>query len=241
MKKRVIYQEIERDIIQSITNKELKINDQIMTEEQLSEKYGVSRMTINKAISNLVRTGYIYRIPGKGSFVRNPQISKNFDSSDSFTNDMKSLGLKPGSKLLEYSAKRGVDFPLAAEKLNLSGEDLIHYFVRLRTGDDLPMAISYTYVSSKCITAIDLSCLENSFYDYVDNTLGLVRGYSEGEMTARMPTPEQAELLQITNDALLLNTHVTYLDSGVPMEYILTYYVGSRYAYYYSHGFLKSF
>lgn len=233
-RKQSVYRQIEQDIIEAIASKNLKPNDQIMTEEKLCKKYGVSRTTINRALSNLVNAGYIYRVPGKGSFVRVPKGATKFNTSSGFSEDMVSLGLKPGAKLLEYLVKRGREVPEAARKLQLGEDDLIHYFVRLRTGNDLPMALSYTYISGKCVPAIDLSCLEKSFYDYIDNTLGLVRSYLDGEMTACMPTPEQAELLAIENEALLYNTHVSYLDTGQPFEYIHTYYVGSRYSYYYT-------
>jgi DNA-binding GntR family transcriptional regulator len=234
MKKNAVYLEIEQDIIQDINTQKLKIGDQIMTEEQLCKKYKVSRMTINKAIAGLVSAGFIYRTPGKGSFIKNVRMSKKIGKSSSFTQDMISRGLRPGSKLLEYSVKRGSELPLVAEKLKLGGNDLIHYFVRLRTGDEIPMAISYTYISGTCIPTIDLNCLEKSFYEYVEHTLGLKIATAEGEMTATMPTEEQQKILGIKDEALLLNTHVTCLDNGEPMEYIKTYYIGSRYAYSYT-------
>jgi DNA-binding GntR family transcriptional regulator len=234
MNRKAIYLEIEQDIIKDITEKKLRTNDRIMTEEQLCGKYNVSRMTINKALSALVLNGYIYRIPGKGSFVKASHLSKKMNSNNSFTQDMIFLGLKPGSKLLEYCIKRGQDFPLAREKLQMDKNDLIHYFVRLRTGDGIPMAISYTYISSTCIPTIDLHCLENSLYEYIQHTLGLKIAFLEGEMRAALPTEEQKKILNIKNEALLVNTHISYLDDKRPVEYIKTYYVGSRYAYSYT-------
>lgn len=230
MKKLTKYMRIENDIREDITLQRLKMNEQIMTEEQLCEKYRVSRMTANKAISNLVAKGYIRRVPGKGSFVRNPHISKQVGISRSFTDDMLSMGLNPGSRLIEYSVKRASEIPDVAEKLSLSPCDLIHFFIRLRTGDDLPIAISYTYVSSLCIPAVDISCLEKSFYEYVAS-LGLEIGDVEGEFTATLPNEDQKEHLGIRDEALLLYSHTTYMKDGRAMEYIRTYYVGSRYSY----------
>jgi len=226
----VKYLQIEKDIRNDIFQRNLNPDDQIMTEEQLCGKYGVSRMTVNKAISNLVNSGYIYRVPGKGSFVRNIHVTKHVALGRSFTDDMLSLGLKPGSHLMDYCVKKAGDIPDVALKLNLSDVDFIHCFTRLRTGDDLPVAISYTNVSSKCVPAIDVSWLERSFYEYVKN-IGLTISHMEGEMTAILPTEEQQVLLGIKDEALLLNTHKTYLTDGRVMEYIRTYYVGSRYSY----------
>jgi DNA-binding GntR family transcriptional regulator len=224
------YLQIEKEIRNAILLKNLNPDDRIMTEEQLCGKYGVSRMTVNKAISNLVQGGYIYRIPGKGSFVRSLHVTKRSALGQSFTDDMLSQGLKAGSKLLDYHVKRGGDIPDIASYLQLSEDDFIHCFTRLRTGNDLPIAISHTWVSGVCVPMIDLGCLEKSFYVYL-KTIGLKISYLEGEMTATLPTEEQRTLLGIRDEALLLNVHKTYLTDGRIVEYIRTYYVGSRYSY----------
>ena len=230
MKQKPIYIQIEDDIIEKIKNKELKVNEQIMTEEQLCEKYGASRMTINKAISNLVQNGYIYRKAGKGSFVQPPHVVKNTGQGRSFSEDMKYHGFQPGAKLIEYCIKRASEAPDAAQKMGLAEEDMLHYFVRVRTGDGLPIAISYTYVSQQCLPAIDINSLEGSFYEYAKQQ-GLLIGHWENEMTACLPTEEQKELLGIGDEALLLNAHTTCLDDGRVFEFIRTFYIGSRYTY----------
>ena len=224
------YLRIEKDIKNDIVLKNLSPDERIMTEEQLCEKYGVSRMTVNRAISNLVAEGYVYRVPGRGSFVRSAHVTKHAARGQSFTDDMRSLGLRPGSRLIDYCVKKGKDIPDIAQKLELEDCDFIHCFTRLRTGDELPIAISHTYVSGRCVPVIDVSWLEKSFYEYV-RTLGLRISYLEGEMTATLPTEDQKTLLGIRDEALLLNTHRTFLVDGRIMEYIRTYYVGSRYSY----------
>ena len=230
MKKRVKYLDIASDIRREIVEKKLRQNEQIMTEEQMCRKYGVSRMTVNKAVASLVNEGFIYRVPGKGSFVRNLRVIKPIGAGRSFTEDMRAMGIEPSARLVEYTAKRASEIPDVAEKLQLSGDDLLHYFVRLRCGDGLPIGLSHTYISGKCLPAIDLSCLEGSFYEYV-RARGLEIGGMTGEFTAMMPTEEQKKLLTIGDEALLLYMHVTYLTDGRPMEYIRTYYIGSRYSY----------
>lgn len=69
MKKVIMYEQIYRDIIESIQNGEYKENDLLPSEKQLAEQYGVSRITTNKAMNLLAKQGVIHRIQGKGSFV----------------------------------------------------------------------------------------------------------------------------------------------------------------------------
>lgn len=237
MQKTAKYKQIEDYIKQEISRKNLQIGDQIMTEEQLCQRFNFSRMTINKALNHLSALGYIERIPGRGSFVTAPHIQKeNLGTGSSFTEDMKSIGLKAGARLLSYELLRADDIPTIAKKLELSGNDFIHYFVRLRTGNDKPIAISHTYVSAKIIPAINVDCLNASFYEFVDS-LGLERELKQLELKATLPTDRQKELLAANNIALLCSAHITYthIDGHLhPYEYIETYYNGDIYTYTYN-------
>ena len=128
MKKMPLYLTIVQDIMEMIQNGSLRSGEQLMTEAQLCEKYQVSRMTANKALSALVAQGYISRTAGKGSFVLEPKVTKDIGSSNisSFSRDMASVGKKPGAILVEYRVMRAEDAPLAAERLQLAENELIH-------------------------------------------------------------------------------------------------------------------
>ena len=209
MSKTAKYRQIEDYIKQEIDRNHLKIGDQIMTEEQLCRRFNFSRMTINKALNHLSELGYIERIPGKGSFVTAPHVRKDTNTITSFTEDMKSIGLTAGARLLSYEILHGKDVPSVAKKLELGEDDLIHYFVRLRTGNKTPIAISYTYIAATVVPAVNVDCLNNSFYAYLDS-LGIIRHGKHMELKAYLPTEEQKKLLEINNSALLCISHVTY-------------------------------
>ena len=70
MKKTALYLTIAQDIIDQIQAGSLRPGDQLPVEKELCDKYNVSRMTVNKALSSLVYQNYITRTPGKGSFVK---------------------------------------------------------------------------------------------------------------------------------------------------------------------------
>lgn len=231
------YKIIENYIIQRIKSGQLKPGDQIETEKQLSEKFSIGRLTINKALINLAKEGYIERTAGKGSFVLSRIVTKSMSRGTSFTEDMNSIGLKPGSQLIEYKIVTGKDMPDVAEYLELSSNDLIHYFIRLRTGDNIPIALSYTYISAKVVPAINVQALEGSLNEYL-HSIKIYAGGGLHKMSAVLANEFQKKLLKIDSDALLLNSHITYTDDRRPYEYIETYYVSGNYAYTYRTGFL---
>ncbi len=234
MSKTAKYQQVEDYIIKEIRKDHLKNGDQIMTEEQLCQQFGFSRMTVNKALNHLSDEGYIKRIPGRGSFVTAPRVNKPIRTGLSFTMDMKNIGLVAGAKLISYEVLHGSDAPIIAEKLNLAPDDLIHYFIRLRTGNGKPIAISYSYIAAKVLPAINVDCLNHSFYEFLDQQGLTDRRTSQWSLRATLPTQEQKNLLNLANAALLCSAHVTtHISEGVsiPFEYTETYYNGDVYTY----------
>lgn len=227
------YLQIEQYIRKKIEKGSLKIGEQIPTEEQLCQQFGFSRMTVNKALNRLCEQGYIERTKGRGSFVSSPHVSKIIEEGSSFSEDMEKIGMVAGSKLISYEVKPAKEYPDIKTKLQLEDDDLIHYFVRLRTGNDVPVAISYTYVSAKIVPAIEVKSLNSSFYKFLDE-INLKRVINSMTFSATLPTEEQKKLLKADNIALFISSHVTYTikDKGfVPFEYVETHYNSELYNY----------
>ncbi|TLS52461.1 LacI family transcriptional regulator [Paenibacillus antri] len=68
-----LYQMVQEYIRDLIASQELKIGDRIPTEKELMERFGVSKITVVNALSGLVNERIITRVPGKGTFVSDPE------------------------------------------------------------------------------------------------------------------------------------------------------------------------
>ena len=119
MKEMPKYKIIENYIIDRIQSGDLKPGDQIETEKQLSEKFDIGRLTVNKSLINLAQEGYIERTAGKGSFVLPRMVTKSISQGGSFTDDMASVGMKAGSQLIEYKVYKAADVPEAVSYTHL--------------------------------------------------------------------------------------------------------------------------
>ena len=236
MKKTPLYLIIAQDIMEMIQNGSLRCGEQLMTEAQLSEKYQVSRMTANKALSALVAQGYISRTAGKGSFVLEPKVTKDIGTSNisSFSRDMDSVGKKPGAILVEYRAMRAEEAPIAAERLHLAENELVHYIFRIRTSDDIRIALSHTYIPCKFPPALDVTILEGSLYEFLDHTYHIHPRVLDYNFNALLSNKKQQELLQTEACALLKSSHTSTIDQDILFEFTETYYVGNRYTYHFS-------
>ncbi|MEA5017212.1 MAG: GntR family transcriptional regulator [Erysipelotrichaceae bacterium] len=230
MKKTTKYKVIEDYIKSEIDNGNLKVGDQIMTEYQLSDKFNIGRLTVNKAIINLTKEGYLKRIAGKGSFVIAHTVTRDFFVRRSFTQDMESIGLKAGSKLLDYKLLKGSEVPKVARMLELDFDEFMHYFARLRTGNDEPIAISYTYIPQKIVPQFDLSVIGGSLNEFFEK-LGIIDAGTKQKMSAHLPTLQQKELLNIDQEALLRSAHTRFTKEKIPYEYTETYYRSDKFEY----------
>lgn len=229
------YEEIEQYILNLIAEQNLKPGNKIPTEIGLCKQSGYSRMTINKTLNHLADKGYIVRIRGKGSFVASPSVHKQLPQFSSFTDDMRSIGLNPGSKLLSYSVIHAKENPTVQQKLQLEDDELIHDFVRLRTGNNIPIALSHTWISEKLVPIIPPSQLEHSLVTYLKQQYSIKPGHVEVTFSAKIPSAEQKKLLQLNKqEALLISAHTTYGDFHgeiLPYEYVETSYNSDLYTY----------
>lgn len=71
-----LYLQIQEHFKQLIQLGNMGANDKFPTEKQLMEQFGVSRMTVSNAFTQLAKDGWIYQIPGRGSFVSPESCTK---------------------------------------------------------------------------------------------------------------------------------------------------------------------
>jgi GntR family transcriptional regulator len=64
------YEEIAEDIRNGILSGKYNPNEQLPLEKEMCEQYGVSRITIKKAVDELVTQGLVIKRRGSGTFVK---------------------------------------------------------------------------------------------------------------------------------------------------------------------------
>lgn len=85
---------------EQIKDGRLRPDDRLPSERDLSQKYGLSRMTVRQTLAELANEGHLYRVQGKGSFVARPKIDQGLSGLTGFTEDMLKRGVIPGTRVL---------------------------------------------------------------------------------------------------------------------------------------------
>ena len=189
-KKAPKYERIKDYLIRGIVSR--SFSDMVPSENQLAEKFGVSRMTARRALGDLEREGCLERIPGKGTFVRQPEhYTSGFFRVRPFKDWADDLNVALSSKVLE---SRIVDPPDAvSEKLSFSGQlillRILNYF------DQLPVRYAVRYLrADKCAGMLWDDLEHASIHEILINKYQLPLTRIDQRMTAIGLTSELAAL-----------------------------------------------
>ncbi len=139
-----LYRQIQDYIRRKIEAKEWAVDDQIPTEQQLSQDFGVSRITVVKAVSRLVDEGLLRKEQGRGTFVVAIGLVPEPLSLRSFTEEMKDRGLVPGSQVVEKTVTEPSQ--RLRDRLQLAKDQKVYRLVRLMLGSGQPMGLHRTYL-----------------------------------------------------------------------------------------------
>ena len=211
---------------------EWKPGDLIPSERELSEKYGISRMTARQAITDLVNEGLFYREQGKGTFVSERKITQQLIRLTGFTEDIRARGQRPGTRVL--SAEMRLADEATAEKLRIDAGTLIFHLQRLRLADGEPLAIELSQISFKgCEKLLEEDLELNSLYRVLETKYGIPLMEADQELEAGLAGNENAQLLKISlGSPVLFTRRVTYTERNQPIEYAKAVYCGNKYTFY---------
>lgn len=222
-----IYSQLEQ-LIKELITKQLNPEDLIPSEREFAEKYQVSRMTVRQAITNLTNDGYLQRKRGVGTFVALKKLEQNLDHLTSFSEDMRSRGMEPGTKVLEFNKIEANE--KIAQKLGLEEGSPIYEIKRLRLADHLPIALQLFYTSVDLVTGLTKEIAEQSIYQYVESELNLSILSAQQDVEAMVAKKREAEALHIkVGDPVLYISRVGLAENDIPLEFVQSFYRADRY------------
>ena len=231
------YKTIAEDLRNQILKGTYKEDGLLPSQQELAEKYHVSRVTINRAFHVLKEESFITTRRGYGAAVHVPE--ENSDSNvEQYVGLSELMGKRANvnSAIISFSLR----FPEEEEmrKLSIAANDPVYDIIRLRNVNGQPLMLEYTIMPIKVIPGIDEKTLKKSIYRYIQKTLHLQIGASVRKIRADKPDAYDRQYLQCANDDPVLEVEQTVrLKDGTPFEYSQT---RSRYDHtsfiYYSSG-----
>ncbi|MPZ60870.1 MAG: UTRA domain-containing protein [Propionibacteriales bacterium] len=197
-------------------------------ERSLAVELKVSRMTLRRALDDLVRHGVVVRRHGLGTFVAPAKVNPSL-AITSFTDDMLRRGMRPSAHILAdevvlAGARLG-------RRLQVSPGERLLRVTQLRLADDLPMAIEVLATPIAVVPGLTGKDLENtSFYDLLQRHYGIV--VTGGRQTIEPTVTDEDESRHLgvpLHSPAFLFERTSHDPSGRVVEFVRSVYRGDRY------------
>lgn len=200
----------------------------IPPERVLCDRLGVSRMTLRRAVDDLVREGFLDRQHGRGTFVAVPKIAQRLTMT-SFSEDMRRRGLVPASRTLALTTVNA-GAPLG-RRLEVSPGAPVLQVRRLRLADGQPMAIETLHVPAQEVPDLTAADLTNaSFYELLQSRYGIAVASGGQTIEPTVTTEQESELLGVPlHSPAFLFERTSRTDRGTVIEFVRSVYRGDRY------------
>ncbi|KPP97254.1 MAG: GntR family transcriptional regulator [Bacteroidetes bacterium HLUCCA01] len=223
--------QITRWIEQQIRDCNYKPDEKLPSENDLAQRFDVSRVTIRRALQSLESNGLIYRCQGLGSFVSDTRTPHNLVRLTDFNEDMNRAGLKASSVVRQFTTVEAPDW--LAELLDIETGQMVVQIDRLRLGNGEPVAYDSTWMPmfyGQLIKPADLEHAtiykileENYDIRVIRGTYQITADLAVEGLCMELKTPPGTPLLRIDRS--------TYTIGNKPLYYQKRYYRTDRVMY----------
>ena len=161
------YRRVQESLAEEIERERRPAGSRLPPERALAEHFGVSRVTLRRALDELARAGIVMR-SGAGWAVASPALSEPPNALMSFSEMAASRGLTPGARVLDRRVRPAtID---EAEVLGLAPGAPLFELERLRSMDGVPILVDRTRIPLSLAPGLDDADLEGaSLYEILES------------------------------------------------------------------------
>lgn len=208
-----LYQQLEDMLRKEIESGARPAGARLPTENELSEQYDVSRVTIRKALAGLSEAGYLERKSGKGTFVAEKKIQRGLTNSViSFTDMCRLMGATAGARIIKIALEE----PSLKEKelMDLSDDEKIIVIERIRYADGKPVLLESNKFPESFSFLFSENLNDTSLYEILKVRHNIVLDHSSKTIDIIFAPSKAAKDLNIAKGYPLLRIDSVIHDSG---------------------------
>lgn len=221
-----LYARLEAQIAVGIADGEFPVGSRLPAEDELVERFHVSRTTVRKAIQNLTVRGLVEIRRGTGTFVTMPRITQELTELTGFVEDMQALGHNPTARLIDRTvvpAGEGV-----ARQLALPTGTRVMRIRRVRLANGVAMSLDETYLPLDIGEKIATHDLEaEPIFALLEQRYGIPLVDAEYRLEAACADRDVAAALGVaTGSPVFLIERTSYTAGDAPIDYEKLHYRG---------------
>jgi GntR family transcriptional regulator len=191
-----IYAHVANTLNGQIASGRYRVGEVLPSEHELCKSFGVSRATVRSALRTLADLGLVNAKAGIGTVVIRARQDRRDASLRGITEDLLKKGIETTSRTLSLGYE--TPSPALRENLRLLGDEPVLCHLRLRSLVAAPFGISQAFIP-KSIGLTPDDDFSQPIIDLIEKTRRFAILYGEDVVRARMPTPKEAELLDIVD------------------------------------------
>lgn len=212
---RPLYSQLMQNILDAIETGVYNPGEKLPNEAELCEIYGVSRITVRRAIQELAEEGYLERKQGKGTFITRTKLARELISVDGFTDFSMKIGKNPSKRILACDEIAAT--PEIAESLKLAIGSPVLKLERIMFIDNEPFLIDVAHYSLERFPNLTVRIHEYaSSYDALKFIYDVdpKKGSSKKTLTVISASSKDADYLKCEIGDTLYNIDKTVYDTN---------------------------
>lgn len=224
-----LYYQLYDLLFEDIKNGKYKPGELLPTENEMIERYGVSRITVRKAMDMLMNEGLIGKRRGYGAYVEQIKMEQRLNKVIHFSSDMEQRGYTTSVKMLEnrkVPANKMIAQALCIEE----GSPLLHVN-RLRYANGYPMCIESAYlIYDWCPDVLEHDFSKMSLRNFLSENHNIVWKKASQKIYAVNANSRFASYLNIKDgDPMIYIERISKDQNDIPGEYLQSYYRGDTF------------
>ncbi|MDX2322403.1 MAG: GntR family transcriptional regulator [Moritella sp.] len=226
----MLYKKVMQDLKSRIDSDEFNIGDTLSTEKELIEYYSVSRITIRKAVDELVKLGLVEKRQGAGSSVIGKTMTGSMLNLRSTIEYMTEYGVNLEYQVAEFTLINPDEE--VAKALDIAKDDKVYFIRRFKIINSVPAMYEDSYMPVAMFPQMNIMSLQGSKYHYLESELGFEIDGAIQDFEAIMPDKHICEILDVLPKIPILRLLSTgKLKDGRIFEYTKTSFKPNTYSY----------
>jgi GntR family transcriptional regulator len=232
------YIQIQHWLRTMIEKGEIKRDDKLPTETELSHMFAANRMTVRKAMDSLVVDSMVIRQPGKGTFLvseKPKNLIYTLKNITSFDNDMQCAGMRPTYQALEVKLVQADG--KVSTMLKLKNDKRTVYSLRVLHADGEPVLIEKSYFPySKFRGLLDMD-FTDTLYQSTTEKFDIKLDHATQCLTAELSGEEETKIFGMPKPCPCMKMEtVLYDPHNSPIEALFACYRGDKYKFRFKAG-----
>ena len=190
-----LHHQVRNYLLGCIERGELLPGQTLLQEREYAARFGISLAPVRQAILDLVKEGYLYRVPGRGTFVREQKVEEKISILSSFTESMRAKGLSADLRVVEQSVGKT---PPHINALLAESEQEFVTIQRVAFIKDTAVALLSSYLPLRLVPGLEQVDLNGkSLYKLLEERYGIVLARAENTIEVVRCRSAQSSLLGI--------------------------------------------